>query len=118
MGGNYPNGICNCTTPTSATTSGASMSVGYVAVYEQGGNSTPAGTATATGQLTGLNGNCLTNQNSLNTEGNPIYLSGCNGSAGQQWSPYSDGTRPGPGRLPRRGERGHDQRHRRRLVPV
>ena len=92
MGGNYPNGICNCTSPTSATTSGASMSVGYVAVYEQGGNSTPTGTATATGQLTGQNGNCLTNQNSLNTEGNPLYLSGCNSSAGQQWSPYTDGT--------------------------
>ncbi len=41
MGGNYPNGICNCTTPTAATTSGASMSVQYVAVYEEGGNSTP-----------------------------------------------------------------------------
>ena len=92
MGGNYPNGICGCTSPTSATTSGASMSVGYVAVYEQGGNSTPAGTATATGPLTGQNANCLTNQNSLNTEGNPIFLSGCNGSAGQQWSPYTDGT--------------------------
>src|ERR1700727_1311187 len=92
MGGNYPNGICNCTTPTSATTSGASMSVGYVAVYEQGGNSTPTGTATATGQLTGLGGNCLTNQNSLDVASNPIYLSGCNGSAGQQWSPFSDGT--------------------------
>ena len=23
MGGNYPDGICNCTSPTSATTSGA-----------------------------------------------------------------------------------------------
>src|SRR5579862_7866981 len=78
MGGNYPNGICGCTSPTSATTSGASMSVGYVAVYEQGGNSTPAGTATATGPLTGQNANCLTNQNSLTTESNPIYLSGCN----------------------------------------
>ena len=92
MGGNYPNGICNCTTPTSATTSGASMSVGYVAVYEEGGNSTPTGTATATGQVTGVNGLCLANQNSLNTEGNPIGVSGCNGGAGQQWSPYSDGT--------------------------
>jgi hypothetical protein len=92
MGGNYPDGICNCTTPTSATSSGASMSVGYVAVYEQGGNSTPAGTASATGQLTGLNGQCLTNQNSLDTEGNPMALSGCNNSAGQQWSPYTDGT--------------------------
>jgi hypothetical protein len=92
MGGNYPDGECNCTTPTPATSSGASMSVGYVAVYEQGGNSTPTGTASATGQLTGLNGQCLTNQNSLNTEGNPMVLSGCAGSAGQQWSPYTDGT--------------------------
>ena len=92
MGGNYPDGISGTTTPTSATSSGASMSVGYVAVYEKGGNSTPSGTATATGALTGLNGLCLTNQNSLNTESNPIGVSGCNGSAGQQWSPYTDGT--------------------------
>jgi hypothetical protein len=92
MGGNYPDGISGTTTPTSATSSGASMSVGYVAVYEKGGNSTPPGTASATGPLTGLNGQCLTNQNSLNTEGNPIFVSGCNGSAGQQWSPYTDNT--------------------------
>ncbi|WP_051451904.1 discoidin domain-containing protein [Actinospica robiniae] len=92
MGGNYPDGIYGSATPTTATSSGASMSVGYVAVYEQGGNSTPSGTATATGQLTGNGGLCATNQNSLNTEGNPLYLSACNGSAGQQWSPYSDGT--------------------------
>lgn len=92
IGGNYPDGICGCTTPTSATTSGASMSVGYVAVYEQGGNSTPTATATATGAVKGINSLCLTNQNSLNTEGNPIGVSGCNGSAGQTWSPYSDDT--------------------------
>jgi F5/8 type C domain/Ricin-type beta-trefoil lectin domain len=92
MGGNYPDGICGCTTPTSATTSGASMSVGYVAVYEQGGNSTPTATATATGAVKGINGLCLTNQNSLNTEGNPIGLGACNGSAGQVWSTYSDNT--------------------------
>jgi hypothetical protein len=92
MGGNYPNGICNCTSPTSATTSGASMSVGYVAVYEQGGNSTPTATATATGQVTGLNGLCLGNSGSLNTEGNPMGVSGCSGTAGQQWSVYSDNT--------------------------
>ena len=52
MGGVYPNRICNCTTPTSATTSGAGMSVGYVAVYETtgGGSTTEApygGTAAA-----------------------------------------------------------------------
>ena len=92
MGGNYPDGVSGTTTPTSATTSGASMSVGYVAVYEEGGNSTPTATASATGTVTGLSGLCLANQNSLNTSGNPIGVTGCNGSAGQQWSPYSDGT--------------------------
>jgi hypothetical protein len=92
MGGNYPNGICNCTTPTSATSSGASMSVGYVAVYEAGGNSTPTATPTATGPLKGINGLCLANQNSLDTAGNPIGVSTSNGSSGQQWSPYSDST--------------------------
>jgi hypothetical protein len=92
MGGNYPNGECNCTTPTSATTSGASMSVQYVAVYEEGGNSTPTGTATATGQVTGDGGLCLANKSALNTEGNPIIADSCDGDAGQQWSPYTDGT--------------------------
>ncbi|MCO5998000.1 discoidin domain-containing protein [Actinoallomurus rhizosphaericola] len=92
MGGNYPDGVCGCTTPTSATTSGASMSVSYVAVYEQGGNSTPTATATATGAVKGLNGLCLTNQNALNTEGNPMGVAACNGGAGQSWSTYSDDT--------------------------
>jgi hypothetical protein len=92
MGGNYPNGECNCTTPTSATTSGASMSVQYVAVYEEGGNSTPTGTATATGPVTGDGGLCLANKSALNTESNPIIADSCDGDAGQQWSPYTDGT--------------------------
>ncbi|GAA5190770.1 hypothetical protein GCM10023322_46690 [Rugosimonospora acidiphila] len=92
MGGNYPDGISGQTTPTAATSSGASMSVAYVAVYEQGGNSTPTGAATATGPVHGINGLCLTNQNSLNTEGNPMGVSACNGTSGQNWSPYSDGT--------------------------
>jgi hypothetical protein len=92
MGGNYPDGVYGSTTPTSATTSGASMSVGYVAVYEEGGNSTPTGTATATGALTGINGLCAANQGALNTEGNPMVLATCDGDPGEQWSPYSDGT--------------------------
>jgi Glycosyl hydrolases family 16 len=33
MGGAYPNAICDCTSPSSSTSSGAAMSVGYVAVY-------------------------------------------------------------------------------------
>jgi hypothetical protein len=92
MGGNYPDGECDCTAPTSATSSGASMSVAYVAVYEEGGNSTPTATPTATGPVEGIDGDCLANQNALNTEGNPIVVSACDGDSGQQWSPYSDGT--------------------------
>jgi beta-glucanase (GH16 family) len=92
MGGRYPNGVCHCTTPTSATTSGASMTVSYVAVYEKGGNSTPTATPTATGQVKGIDGLCLTDQNSLNTEGNPMYVSACDGSSGQRWSAYTDST--------------------------
>jgi len=92
MGGNYPDGVSGTTTPTPATSSGASMSAAYVAVYEKGGNSTPTGTATATGPVTGIGGLCLGNQNSLNTASNPIGVSACNGSAGQQWSPYTDST--------------------------
>ena len=46
VGGAYPNRICNCTTPTSATSSGAGMSVGYVAVYETGGGVTTPPTTT------------------------------------------------------------------------
>jgi hypothetical protein len=92
MGGNYPDPLCGCTSPTSATTSGGSMSVGYVAVYEQGGNSTPPGTANATGEITGLNGQCLANQNALNTEGNPMVLANCDADPGQEWSTYTDNT--------------------------
>jgi hypothetical protein len=39
MGGSYPDAICGCTAPASSTSSGASMSVGYVAVYETSGSS-------------------------------------------------------------------------------
>jgi hypothetical protein len=92
MGGNYPDGISGQTTPTAATTSGASMSVAYVAVYEQGGDTTPTGTPSSTGTVKGINSLCLTNNNSLNTEGNPLSVATCNGSAGQTWSPYTDGT--------------------------
>jgi len=92
MGGNYPDGECGCTAPTSATSSGASMSVGYVAAYEEGGNSTPTATATATGQVPGIDGRCLANQNVLNTEGNPMVVTTCDGDPGEQWSPYTDGT--------------------------
>ncbi|ACU72977.1 coagulation factor 5/8 type domain protein [Catenulispora acidiphila DSM 44928] len=92
MGGNYPDGVSGTTTPTAATTSGASLSAAWVAVYEKGGNSTPTGTPVSTGAVKDGAGLCLTNQNSLNTEGNPLFATACNGSAGQSWSPYTDNT--------------------------
>jgi hypothetical protein len=45
IGGAYPNAICGCTSPSSATTSGAGMSVDYVAAYQTGGS---GGTTTTT----------------------------------------------------------------------
>ena len=92
MGGNYPDSDCSCTGPTSSTTSGGQLKVAYVAVYEQGGNSTPTAAATATGKVTGFQGNCLSNVNGQNSAANGTVLSACASSAGQQWSTYSDGT--------------------------
>jgi hypothetical protein len=37
MGGSYPDGVCGCTTPTSATSPGGTMSVAYVAAYQKAG---------------------------------------------------------------------------------
>jgi hypothetical protein len=100
MGGNYPDGVCNCTAPSTSTSSGYSMLVNWVAVYEQGATSgqscgqgcvAPA-TPTAAGEVTGLNGLCLSNENDLDTEGNPIGLAGCSGSPGEEWNVENNGT--------------------------
>src|SRR5580698_9631479 len=63
IGGAYPNAICNCTSPTSATSSGAAMSVGYVAVYTTSGSSsspTPTPTPTPTPSSTPTGTSCTT----------------------------------------------------------
>ncbi len=102
MGGNYPNGECGCTTPTSPTASGYSMLVNWVAVYQTsstsglncngyqgaGCNASP-GTPTASGEITQA-GNCLGNANNLNTEGNPIEVTACSGGSGQAVSLLSN----------------------------
>jgi len=92
MGGSYPDTDCSCASPASGTTSGGAMKVAYVGVYEQGGNSTPTATATATGQVTGFQGNCLSNTDSTDSADNGTVLATCGNSAGQAWSTYSDGT--------------------------
>jgi hypothetical protein len=65
MGGGYPNGVCGCTSPTSATASGAAMSVGYVAVYQTTGASpspspspTGGGTSCTTTATAGISADC------------------------------------------------------------
>ncbi|MGD0704298.1 MAG: beta-1,3-glucanase family protein [Trebonia sp.] len=92
MGGNYPDPMCDCTAPTAATSSGGSMGVKYVAVYEKGGNSTSTARTVSAGRVTGIDRTCLANQNALNTEGNPIDARACGDSSGQLWSAYSDHT--------------------------
>ena len=48
IGGAYPNAICGCTSPSAATSSGAGMSVDYVAVYQTtGGSTSPSPSASA-----------------------------------------------------------------------
>ena len=53
MGGAYPNAICGCTSPSSSTTSGAGMSVDYVAVYQTSGSGTTTTTAPTTTTTSG-----------------------------------------------------------------
>jgi hypothetical protein len=68
IGGAYPNGVCGCSTPTSSTSSGAAMSVGYVAVYTTGGGSTtsppppppPTGATCQTTAVDDISADCYT----------------------------------------------------------
>jgi hypothetical protein len=57
MGGGFPNGVCGCSTPTSSTSSGATMSVAYVAAYQtSGGGGGNTVTVTNPGNQTGTVG--------------------------------------------------------------
>ena len=52
MGGAFPNAVCNCTSPTSATTSGGTLSIASVGVYQTTGTpptplTTPSSPTTA-----------------------------------------------------------------------
>ncbi|HEX3791733.1 MAG TPA: ricin-type beta-trefoil lectin domain protein [Pseudonocardiaceae bacterium] len=93
MGGGYPNGVCGCTTPTSSTTSGSTMSVAYVAAYQTGSN-TGGGTPPPTGgsQITGYGGLCLDDRSASTANFNPVQVYTCNGTAAQQWSVVQAGS--------------------------
>jgi hypothetical protein len=106
MGGGYPNGVCNCTSPTSATTSGGTMSVAYVAAYSTTGggtssNPTPTPTPTSSsstssgggaGPITGYDGLCVDVRGASSANFTPVQLYTCNGTSAQQWTVVEAGS--------------------------
>jgi len=95
MGGGFPNGVCGCTSPSSATTSGGTMSVGYVAAYTTNGSTSGGGGTTGgsgTGPITGYNGLCLDDRSASTANFNPVQVYTCNGTAAQQWTVVQAGS--------------------------
>jgi hypothetical protein len=90
MGGAYPNGVCNCTTPTSSTASGGTMSVAYVAAYStsSGGG---GGTGT-TGPITGYQGLCVDVRGANSANFTPVQVYTCNSTNAQQWTVVQAGS--------------------------
>jgi hypothetical protein len=97
MGGGFPNGVCNCTTPTSSTSSGATMSVQYVAAYTTpgsgggGGGGGGGGTGTG-GQITGYGGLCMDVRGASSANFTPVQVYTCNGTSAQQWTVVQAGS--------------------------
>ena len=96
MGGGYPNGVCGCTTPTGATTSGGTMRVAYVAAYQttssSGGGGGGGGGTGATGPITGYGGLCIDDRGASTANFNPVQVYTCNGTAAQQWTVVQSGS--------------------------
>jgi beta-glucanase (GH16 family) len=91
MGGGFPNGVCGCTSPGSGTTSGGTMSVGYVAAYTTTGGGTPPPSG-STGPITGYAGLCLDDRSSSTANYNPVQVWTCNGTAAQSWTVVEAGS--------------------------
>jgi beta-glucanase (GH16 family) len=89
MGGGFPNGVCGCTSPNSATASGGQMTMEYVAVYNKapaGGGGGGGGGAGRTGQITGNGGKCVDVAAANPADGTHIQLFTCNGTNAQRWT--------------------------------
>ena len=85
MGGAYPNGVCGCTSPTTATTSGGTMSVAYVAAYTTtGSTSTGGGSGSGSG---GSSGSCAAawSSSTAYVSGNEVSYQGEDWTA-NQWN--------------------------------
>jgi Ricin-type beta-trefoil lectin domain/Glycosyl hydrolases family 16 len=95
MGGGFPNGVCGCTTPTSSTASGGTMSVAYVAAYSTssgGGGGGGGGGGTGTGPITGNAGLCVDVRGANSANFTPVQVYTCNGTNAQQWTVVTAGS--------------------------
>jgi hypothetical protein len=92
MGGGYPNGVCNCTTPTSSTASGGTMSVAYVAAYSTSGGGGGGGGGSGGSQITGYNGLCVDVRGANSANYTPVQVYTCNSSSAQQWTVVQAGS--------------------------
>jgi Ricin-type beta-trefoil lectin domain/Glycosyl hydrolases family 16 len=92
MGGAYPNGVCNCTSPTSSTASGGTMSVAYVAAYSTSGGGTTPPPSGSTGPITGYQGLCVDVRGASTAEFTPVQVYTCNGTNAQQWTVVQAGS--------------------------
>jgi Ricin-type beta-trefoil lectin domain/Glycosyl hydrolases family 16 len=95
MGGGFPNGVCNCTTPTSSTASGGTMSVAYVAAYSTGsGTTTPPPPPPPSGgsAITGYQGLCVDVRAANSANFTPVQVYTCNGTNAQQWTVVQAGS--------------------------
>jgi hypothetical protein len=94
MGGGYPNGVCNCTSPSGSTTSGGTMSVQYVAAYTtsgSGGGGGGGGGGT-TGPIVGYGGLCVDVRGANSADFTPVQVYTCNGTSAQQWTVVQAGS--------------------------
>jgi Ricin-type beta-trefoil lectin domain/Glycosyl hydrolases family 16 len=91
MGGGYPNGVCGCTSPTSSTASGGTMSVAYVAAYSTNGSGGGGG-GNPTGPITGYGGLCVDVRGANTANFTPVQVYTCNGTDAQQWTVVQAGS--------------------------
>jgi hypothetical protein len=97
MGGGFPDGVCDCTAPTSSTVSGGTMSVAYVAAYTttSDSSSSPApssSSASNAGQVTGYDGLCVDVKGANSANFTPAQVYTCNGTDAQQWTVVKAGS--------------------------
>jgi Ricin-type beta-trefoil lectin domain/Glycosyl hydrolases family 16 len=98
MGGGYPNGVCGCTSPSSATTSGGTLSVAYVAAYTTSSAAPPPPPPSspppsgATGSIVGYGGLCVDVRSASSANFTPVQVYTCNGTSAQQWTVVQAGS--------------------------